>query len=323
MTDYFDSTEAWDDHPSLTHLDFTSSSNTQSNHIDPFNESTPYIEQKIASERDDLIQTLTQSQPVPIETMSNKDKLSITLAGSLNLETKENIIQSNGTSEVSNVSLESCSSLTTIDSEIPIINTNISNEVSLNKVSLSDVRSMSFTTDSTSLKHTLIHRKRSVVNLMTSVFLEPMTDPLSIIVPSSIEQKVDIISKDMTDSLFIGSKISKLHIQTNSDIDDKDLIRTLSLLPKESTNAIDISVTEPTHIQDMIGSHTTYRILTKTNLERFKKKDTVVIRRFKDFYFLHQYLVARYPGVIVPAIPQKVVIGRFQDEFIENRRYLE
>lgn len=31
-------------------------------------------------------------------------------------------------------------------------------------------------------------------------------------------------------------------------------------------------------------------------------------------------MTASHPGVIVPPIPEKHAIGRFQDEFVENRR---
>jgi len=45
-----------------------------------------------------------------------------------------------------------------------------------------------------------------------------------------------------------------------------------------------------------------------------------VIRRFSDFAWLKEQLEAHYPGVIVPPLPDKIVVGRFSDEFVESRR---
>jgi sorting nexin-1/2 len=45
-----------------------------------------------------------------------------------------------------------------------------------------------------------------------------------------------------------------------------------------------------------------------------------VIRRFNDFCWLRDQLEAQYPGVIVPPLPEKLVVGRFSDEFVETRR---
>ena len=45
-----------------------------------------------------------------------------------------------------------------------------------------------------------------------------------------------------------------------------------------------------------------------------------VIRRFSDFTWLKEQLEAHYPGVIVPPLPEKLLVGRFSDEFVESRR---
>nr|CAG8438660.1 3846_t:CDS:10 [Entrophospora candida] len=78
----------------------------------------------------------------------------------------------------------------------------------------------------------------------------------------------------------------------------------------------EISVEDPQKIGDPINAHTVY----KTTSKDFKNNDFTVLRRYRDFLWLYGQLTLRNPGVIVPPLPEKHVIGRFQDEFIENRR---
>lgn len=55
-------------------------------------------------------------------------------------------------------------------------------------------------------------------------------------------------------------------------------------------------------------------------MENFKGREFVVRRRFKEFLWLYQHLTNKYPGVIVPPVPEKHAIGRFEEDFVENRR---
>ena len=45
-----------------------------------------------------------------------------------------------------------------------------------------------------------------------------------------------------------------------------------------------------------------------------------VSRRFTNFIWLYNQLTTKYPGYIVPPIPEKQAIGRFDSEFLEQRR---
>jgi sorting nexin-1/2 len=42
--------------------------------------------------------------------------------------------------------------------------------------------------------------------------------------------------------------------------------------------------------------------------------------KYSDFVWLHGNLYAMYPGVIVPPLPEKLLVGRFSPEFVESRR---
>ena len=45
-------------------------------------------------------------------------------------------------------------------------------------------------------------------------------------------------------------------------------------------------------------------------------------RRFSEFFALYQTLTARWPGVYIPAIPEKKLVGNKDEKFIEERRAL-
>jgi sorting nexin-1/2 len=45
-------------------------------------------------------------------------------------------------------------------------------------------------------------------------------------------------------------------------------------------------------------------------------------RRFSEFYALREALATRWPGVYIPAIPEKKMMGNKDDKFVEERRAL-
>ncbi len=45
-------------------------------------------------------------------------------------------------------------------------------------------------------------------------------------------------------------------------------------------------------------------------------------RRYSEFYALREALAARWPGVYIPAIPEKKLMGNKDDKFVEERRSL-
>lgn len=45
-------------------------------------------------------------------------------------------------------------------------------------------------------------------------------------------------------------------------------------------------------------------------------------RRFSEFFALKEALAERWPGVYIPAIPEKKLMGNKDDKFIEERRAL-
>ena len=44
------------------------------------------------------------------------------------------------------------------------------------------------------------------------------------------------------------------------------------------------------------------------------------MRRYSDFVWLHQQLARNFAGVVIPPLPEKLIVGRFSPEFVESRR---
>ncbi|KAJ3407961.1 hypothetical protein CcCBS67573_g05622 [Chytriomyces confervae] len=83
----------------------------------------------------------------------------------------------------------------------------------------------------------------------------------------------------------------------------------------------EISVTDPQKVgHELISGHVVYKVVSWTNCPGYRNASFSVTRRYSDFLWLYNQLVERFPGVIVPPLPGKHVIGRFQEEFIEARR---
>jgi sorting nexin-1/2 len=49
-------------------------------------------------------------------------------------------------------------------------------------------------------------------------------------------------------------------------------------------------------------------------------QQSCVIRRFSDFSWLRETLEQDLPGLLIPALPDKALMGRFTAEFVEERR---
>ncbi|KAJ3297823.1 Vacuolar protein sorting-associated protein 5 [Borealophlyctis nickersoniae] len=81
-----------------------------------------------------------------------------------------------------------------------------------------------------------------------------------------------------------------------------------------------VEVSEPLKVGDVLTAYVTYKVKTKTNSPLYRNLEFSVNRRFRDFLWLYQQLVPKYPGVIIPPVPEKHAIGRFEQDFIESRR---
>lgn len=78
---------------------------------------------------------------------------------------------------------------------------------------------------------------------------------------------------------------------------------------------------DPSVYHDAYGSqYTNYKINSITDDSRFSARVFSSNRRFSDFCWLHNLLCNDFPGAIIPPLPEKLTVGRFNPEFIEQRR---
>ncbi|CAO3592236.1 unnamed protein product [Absidia cylindrospora] len=84
--------------------------------------------------------------------------------------------------------------------------------------------------------------------------------------------------------------------------------------------SFEVSVGDPQKVGDAINAHIVYKVKTKTDSPAYRLPEFVVARRYRDFLWLYNQLTNGNPGVIVPPVPEKHALGRFQDEFVESRR---
>lgn len=92
--------------------------------------------------------------------------------------------------------------------------------------------------------------------------------------------------------------------------------------PSTSRSDFQIEVRDPVKHGDGVSAHVSYKVTTKTKLPQYKKDHIEVIRRFKDFAWLWQRLQDTNRGIIVPPLPEKSAVQKFQmtADFIEQRR---
>ncbi|RLN14208.1 hypothetical protein BBJ28_00004769 [Nothophytophthora sp. Chile5] len=95
---------------------------------------------------------------------------------------------------------------------------------------------------------------------------------------------------------------------------------TASSTRAEAQAMIQVTVSEPVKQGEGMNAYISYKLSTTTTRPQFSKSSFSVVRRYSDFVWLHAHLSAMYPGVVVPPLPEKLLVGRFSPEFVESRR---
>lgn len=65
------------------------------------------------------------------------------------------------------------------------------------------------------------------------------------------------------------------------------------------------------------GGHIRYQVSGVDSEGPFEE-----VRRFSDFFALKNALAQRWPGIYIPALPEKKLVGNNDDKFVEERRSL-
>lgn len=102
--------------------------------------------------------------------------------------------------------------------------------------------------------------------------------------------------------------------------------KVLTSAQNEDGNDLDISVGDPVKVGDITTAHIVYAIKTlnrNPHSVHFAHAEPVTVsRRYKDFRWIYHQLQNNHPGKIIPPPPTKqTYIGRFNENFIENRRF--
>ncbi|KAG5723672.1 Sorting nexin-2 [Termitomyces sp. T112] len=131
------------------------------------------------------------------------------------------------------------------------------------------------------------------------------------------------------------TRVTPVQADDDSD-DDKPIGQTLknaeSRLPSPEISALRrndsglqpvfvITVDDPQKVGDPIRGYTMYTVHTRTTSPLFQKSAFSVLRRYSDFLWLYETLSANNPGVVVPPVPEKNPFGRFEDQFVRQRRF--
>ncbi|KAJ7577034.1 Vps5 C terminal like-domain-containing protein [Mycena floridula] len=82
-----------------------------------------------------------------------------------------------------------------------------------------------------------------------------------------------------------------------------------------------ITVDDPQKVGDPIRGYIMYTVHTRTTSPLFQKSAFSVLRRYSDFLWLYETLSINNPGVVVPPVPEKSSFGRFDDQFVRQRRF--
>ena len=69
-----------------------------------------------------------------------------------------------------------------------------------------------------------------------------------------------------------------------------------------------------------MSSHVNYTVNTNTTNDKYSYSQSVVTRRYNDFLWLHDILAEDYPYAVIPPMPEKNTMNRFEIDFVESRR---
>ena len=79
---------------------------------------------------------------------------------------------------------------------------------------------------------------------------------------------------------------------------------------------------DPVKQGEGVSAYVTFKVRTRTTHPAYTRPTSEVVRRFSHFSWLHQKLTEKHKGCIVPALPEKSAMQKFQMslDFIEQRR---
>lgn len=115
----------------------------------------------------------------------------------------------------------------------------------------------------------------------------------------------------------------------SKDNDDNEIASPKGLSnPNNELLSFKIEVKDPIKIGELTSSHVEYLVHTKlapssatSSTSILPSGESQIRRRYRDFRWLYRQLQNNHWGKIIPPPPEKQAVGRFKDDFIENRRF--
>eukprot|EP00940_MAST-03C_sp_MAST-3C-sp2_P002215 g2215.t1 len=115
-------------------------------------------------------------------------------------------------------------------------------------------------------------------------------------------------------SVAIGKYFEGRHLDLKAMGDASDL-NAAAIEKQLRAGILAIRVTDPVRQGDGMQSYVSYKVV---------HKGLQVVRRYSDFVWLHEQLSKEFVGYLIPPLPEKRQMGRFEPSFIEvRRRYLQ
>ena len=171
-----------------------------------------------------------------------------------------------------------------------------------------------------SIQEELLHNPFAPANPNPSSPNPREMDPLSM-AAATVAGEVDALSlesKERADSLASVRAIKPAHAVPPSS----QPARSTASAAAANKSEFDISVSDPQTVGEGLKSYTVYRINTHTTSPLFASPTMTVHRRFREFLWLYSQLAHNNPGMFVPPPPEKQAVGRFDEDFVANRRIM-
>ncbi|KAJ1554093.1 Vacuolar protein sorting-associated protein 5 [Nowakowskiella sp. JEL0078] len=142
----------------------------------------------------------------------------------------------------------------------------------------------------------------------------------------SKSESLDLLSPALYDPLGVVNPPTSHHWQKEHrqvSLDETVIQESEELQENEKVEffKFDITVLVPMKIVEGLSQYMAYRVFTLSTHPNYRKTTSVVTRRYRDFHALWTRLIQTHPSAVIPPIPEKQAVGRFEDDFVESRRY--
>lgn len=113
-------------------------------------------------------------------------------------------------------------------------------------------------------------------------------------------------------------KQNLLKAQISTESKEEEIASAQDMISANDFLHFTIEVINPIQVGELTSVHTEYTILSKC--DTLNPSYNQVNRRYSDFRWLYRQLQNNHWGKIIPPPSEKQMVGRFKEDFIENRR---